>query len=264
MEENRTANFSIGVIVVGICGLVLLALLWLLMGPVAFVNPGHRGVEVEQGRVTGKIYSEGWYIYNSITKDVVDFDTRTQIETTKADAASQDLQDVHTEIAVQYRLDANMFSDILKTIGRQKDVKEKIIDPAVQETVKASTALFPVAEIIKQRPLVKKTIEELLKQRIAGYGVVLEELSIKDITFSGEFTKAIEQKQVAEQGKAQAEFEAQSRIAQAEGKAQEQKLLVESLTPLVLQRLWIERWNGVVPGVVSGSGSDLIFNLPGK
>mgnify|MGYP001564125579 CR=1 FL=1 len=234
------------------------------MGPVAFVNPGHRGVEVEQGRVTGKIYSEGWYIYNSITKDVVDFDTRTQIETTKADAASQDLQDVHTEIAVQYRLDANRVSDILKTIGRQKDVKEKIIDPAVQETVKASTALFPVAEIIKQRPAVKNKIEQLLKERLFAYGVIVEELSIKNITFSEEFVKAIEQKQVAEQGKIQAEFEAQSRIAQAQGKSQEQALLTQNLSDAVLRRLYLEKWDGHLPQVVSGNGSDLIFSLPNK
>lgn len=242
-------------------GLLILLLLWILTGPVAFIGPGERGVEVIQGRVTGKIFSEGWHLYNSLLKDIVQYDTRTQLETVKVEAASQDLQDVAVDVAVQYRLESDKVADILKNIGKQKDVKEKIIDPAVQETVKASTALFPVADIIKERPKVKDKIEAFLTERLLPYGVKLEEISLKDITFSEEFTKAIEEKQVAEQKKSQAEFEAQAVIAKAEGKAKEQQLLRESLTPEIIQRLWIEKWNGTVPQVVT-EGSGLIFQLP--
>ena len=135
---------------IGLAGLGVLIFIWICTGPVAFIGPGERGVEVIKGRVSGKIYTEGWYVYNSILKDVVQYDTRTQLETVKAEAASQDLQDVKIEVAVQYRLDSTKVAEILKNIGKQREVKEKIIDPAVQETVKASTALFPVAEIIKQ------------------------------------------------------------------------------------------------------------------
>lgn len=235
-------------------GFVILLFLWLLTGPVAFISPGERGVEVMQGRVTGRIFTEGWYVYNSILKDIVQYDTRTQLETVKAEAASQDLQDVIVEVAVQYRLEPDKVADILKNIGKQGDVKAKIIDPAVQETVKASTALFPVAEIIKQRPMVKAKVEELLSDRLLTYGVKVEEISLKNITFSEEFTKAIEEKQVAEQKKTQAEFEAQAVVAKAEGKAKEQVLLKESLTAEILQRLAIEKWNGQLPTYMGGDG----------
>jgi regulator of protease activity HflC (stomatin/prohibitin superfamily) len=244
MEENNIGRIFR---IIGLSGLALVIFIWLCSGPISFINPGKRGVEVIQGRVTGRIYTEGWYAYNSLIKEIVQFDTKTQLETVKVSAASQDLQDVNVEVAVQYRLDSNKVADILRTIGSQSDVKEKIIDPALQETVKASTALFPVAEIIKQRPAVKDKIEEFLTNRLMAYGVLLEELSIKDIVFSEQFTKAIEEKQVAEQNKIKSEFEAQSVVAKAEGKAQEQQLLRESLTPELLQRLWIEKWNGTVP-----------------
>lgn len=256
-EINKGKIFRI----IGLVGLALVVFIWLVSGPVSFINPGKRGVEVIKGRVTGQIYTEGWYVYNSLIKNIVQFDTKTQLETVKVAAASQDLQDVNIEVAVQYRVDSDKVANILKTIGSQSDIKTKIIDPAVQETVKASTALFPVAEIIKQRPVVKAKIEEFLADRLMVYGVILEEMSIKDITFSEQFTKAIELKQVAEQNKLKAEFEAQAVIAQAEGKAKEQELLRESLTSELLQRLWIEKWNGNVPQVVT-DGNSMIFQLP--
>ena len=77
-----------------------------------------------------------------------------------------------------------------------------------------------------------------------------------------EFTKAIEEKQVAEQKKTQAEFEAQAVVAKAEGKAKEQVLLKESLTSEILQRLWIEKWSGEVPQFVAGESGNFLFQVP--
>lgn len=256
--ENR---LKFNLTVFGLVGLVIVFILFLITGPVALIGPGERGVVIERGRVTGRVFTEGWYLYNSLWKDVVKFDTKTQLDVARAAAASQDLQDVNAEIAVQYRINSDKVAEIVRTIGHQSEVTTKIIDPAVQETVKASTALFPVADIIQQRPVLKAKIEELLAARLATYGVVLEEISIKDITFSNEFSKAVEQKQIAEQRKRQAEFEAQARIAEAEGKAKEQELLTQNLTETVLKRLWIEKWSGQVPQVVGGN-NPLIFQIP--
>ena len=256
MNEEKGIKFTVGVLVF----LMVLSFIWLVSGPVAVISPGERGVEVRTGKVTGRVYTEGWYLYNSITKNIIQFDTRSQVSTVEVAAASQDLQDVNMEVAIQYSINPENVANIVENIGRQKDVEEKIIDPAVQETIKATTALFPVADVIKERPKLKEKIEELLSERIAGYGVILEEVSIKNITFSEQFTDAIEKKQVAEQQRAQAEFEAQAVVAKAEGKAQEQVLLRESLTPDVLKRLWIERWDGKLPTIVSDG--NMIYQLP--
>ncbi len=240
--------------------LSVFGLLWLITGPVAIISPGERGVVVHTGKVTGQVYSEGWYLFNSITKDVVQFDTRTQINEEEIAAASEDLQDVNMTIVAQYRIDPNAVAGIVENIGRQKDIDEKIIDPAIQEVIKASIAKFPVADVIRKRADLKKMIEDQLAERLYEYGVLLDEVSIKNISFSAEFTKAIEAKQVAEQQKQQAEYEAQATVAKAEGKAKEQVLLQESLTPLVLQRLYIEKWDGKLPQVVSDD--NMIYQLP--
>lgn len=248
-------------LVLGFFALVIITLLlWLITGPIAFIGPGERGVEVQQGKVTGKVYTEGWNVYNSLTKDIIQYDIRSQVSTETAAAASQDLQDVKAEIAVQYHLDSGAVAHLLETVGRQEDVVEKIINPAVQETVKASTARFPVEDIIKERPRVKDLIQKSLNERLKKYGVIVEEVSIKNINFSPEFTNAIEKRQVAEQNKQKAQFEADARIIQAEAKAREQELLQSTLSDGVLQRLAIEKWNGIMPHAIGGDGT--LFNIP--
>jgi len=254
--KDSTANLVMVILVLlGITGLI-----WLVTGPVAIISPGERGVVVCKGKVTGQVYSEGWYLFNSITKNVVQFDTRTQINEEEIAAASEDLQDVNMTIVAQYRIDPNAVADIVQNIGKQKDVDEKIIDPAIQEVIKASTSKFPVADVIRKRAELKKMIEDQLTERLYEYGVLLDEVSIKNIVFSDEFTRAIEKKQVAEQGKQQAEYEAQATVAKAEGKAKEQELLRENLTSEILQRLYIEKWDGELPQVMSDG--NMIYQLP--
>jgi len=239
---------------------LLLGLILLVSGPFAIIGPGERGVVVQKGKVTGEIYSEGWYFYNSLTKDIIQFDTKSKVTTEQITAASQDLQDVTAEVAIQYRIDQSSVAKIVENIGFQKDVDEKIIDPAIQEVVKASTAQHPVADIIKKRSEVKQTTERLLAERLSGYGIVVEEVSIKNIEFSDEFTKAIERKQVAEQKKLQAKFDAEAEIAKAEGKAEAQRIEGEAINanPQILELRKIERWDGKLPAYMLGSGNPLV------
>lgn len=238
----------------------IFALLLVISGPFVAIGPGERGVQVRKGKVTGHVYSEGWYFFNSLTDDVVQFDTRSKVNTEKIAAASQDLQDVIAEIAVQYRISPDSVSSIVANIGKQRDIDEKIVDPAIQEVVKASTAKYPVADIIKQRAEVKQSIEVALSERLNEYGILVEEVSIKNITFSAEFTQAIEKKQVAEQRKAQAEFEAEAVITTAKGKAEAQRIEGEALraNPEVIDLRKIEKWNGVMPVYMLGDSTPLI------
>lgn len=221
------------------------------------------GVEVNQGKVTGKIYTEGWYVYNSITQDIVEFDTRTHTDVADADAASNDQQDVKVKVAVTYRLDDKKVATILRTIGREQDVKTKIIDPQMQESVKAAIAKHNVEETLDKRVEIKQQIFEDLSVRLAKYGVVLQEIALNNINFSDDFEKAVEEKARAEQKLKQAQFEADATIKVAEAKAREQELLRVNMTPEILERLAIEKWNGVLPTYL-GAGAPVPFLNIGK
>lgn len=94
-------------------------------------------------------------------------DVRVQKAQTDADAASKDLQDTHSTIAVNYHLDPEKVNWIFQTLGAA--FKDRIIDPAVQEVVKAITARYTAVELITQRERVRQEIREMLKTRMAGY-----------------------------------------------------------------------------------------------
>lgn len=231
---------------------VLTLVIFLLMGPFSFIGPGQRGVEVDRGRVTGHVYTEGWYVYNSLTKDIVEFDVRTHTDEADADAASNDQQDVKVKVAVTYRLDDTQVANMLRTIGREQDIKTKIIDPQMQESVKAAIAKHNVEETLDKRVEIKQQIFDDLSTRLSKYGVILQEIALKNINFSEDFEKAVEEKARAEQKLKQAQFEADATVKVAEAKAKEQTMLKESLTPDVLKRLAIEKWNGAFPTYFGG------------
>jgi prohibitin 2 len=143
-------------------------------------------------------------------------------------------------------------NDLYVTVGR--DYIKKIIFPAVNESVKASTAQFPVEEIIVKREQVKNMIEKLLAERLAIYHIVLESVNLVDITFDAEFNKVVEEKQIEEQKiktaeyrKKQAEQNKLTTILEAEGEARKQQLLRMSVNKDVVSLKYIEKWDGKLP-----------------
>src|SRR5437870_8674339 len=196
-----------------------------------------------------------------VTTSVYHVDVKVQKFEVKADASSRDLQDVHTTIVVNFSIDGSKCNEIVKTVGT--DFAARIILPAVEEVTKASTALFPVEKVIQERPKLKKEIEDGLKVRLAPYWITVQAVSITTISFSHDFSHAIEQKQVEEQNVQRAEFvrqqaekEGQRQLALAEGQAKANRLLQESLksSPEVLQMKALDKWDGKLPAYM-GSGS---------
>jgi regulator of protease activity HflC (stomatin/prohibitin superfamily) len=196
-------------------------------------------------------------------------DVKTQRYEVKATAASRDLQIVSSQIVLNYRLDPTQVASIVRDIGIA-DYERRIVDPAVQEALKASTAQFTAEELITRRPEVSAAIRDILEERLKTRGVIVESVSITDFDFSNEFSKAIEAKQVAEQDAlraqnelrraqieaqqvvAQAEANAKARLEVARAEAEALRLQRAVLTPELLQLRFIERWDGVLPRVMGG------------
>lgn len=240
----------------------------LIFNPIVIVNAGERGVVLTWGAVEDRIMNEGMNWRTPIAQDVKIIDVRTQKYEVKAAAASADLQDVSTTVALNYHLDSTRVNKLYQTLGY--DWSDRVIVPAIQESVKAATAQYTAEELITKRALVKQKIEEITTARLATYGIQEETISITDFTFSESFSVAIENKVTAEQNALaaknkleQVKYEAQQTIEQARGKAEaltiEGKALAEN--PAIAQLRWIEKWSGTLPLVVSGSGSGFIFDI---
>jgi len=253
----------------------MLAGMLIFIGGVAFssftvISAGHTGVIVTLGEVNPVTLTEGWHFVNPVSqvKDVNVQLQRTQLA--GANASTKDLQVVHTDIVVQYRLHADKVPHIYKEYGLNVD--EKVLGPAINEAFKTITARYTSEELVTKRQVVSDEIQQMLKGKVAPFDIDVSGISLVNFGFSAEYQKAIEQKVIATQQTAKAEqdlarikVEAASRIAQADGEAKAiaiQAAAIQSNGGENYVKLqWIEKWDGKLPTTVLGGDSKTLMNI---
>jgi regulator of protease activity HflC (stomatin/prohibitin superfamily) len=260
MNEDTQFNWIVGL------GLGFVALvLFLILKPFGFVPVGYRGIATQMGTPTGNIRSEGFFFKVPLIQGNKNMEVRVQKKEVEASAASKDLQSVTSKIAVNFAIDPTRVIDLYREVGDNYD--DRIISPALQESIKSTTAKFTAEELITKRGEVSDTILADLRTRIGQYGLIASDLNILDFDYSKSFNESIERKVTAQQDALaaenklkQIEFEAQQAVASAKGKAEAQRIEGEALraNPEVLDIRAIERWNGVLPTYMT-SGSTMPF-----
>lgn len=251
--------------VLGIFGLVILVN---ILSFFTVVGPGERGILLQFGTIQ-KIYEPGLHFQLPIVNQVVLMDVRTQKSQVEVGAASKDLQSINATVALNYHIDPGSVDKLYQQIGTEYD--ERIVSPAIQESVKATTAQFTAEELITKRAVVKEDIKVKLTERLAVYYVIVDDFSIVDFNFSEEFDRAIEAKQTAEQQAFKAQndlkriqIEAQQSIETAKAQAESIRIQAEALkeNTNLIQLKFVERWNGVLPYYMMGDSIPLI-SIPG-
>jgi len=276
--EKLQGGINLGTkIVVGILGLLFLLLI--VNNSIVAIGAGHRGVLTMFGKPIG-ILDEGLNFKVPIVQGVAVMSLKTLKYEAQASSASKDLQDVSASVALNYHLDGSETLELYRTIGTNDIIESTIIQPAVQESVKAATAKYNAEQLIEERPLVKAHIEDSLRSRLGERGIYVETISITNFEFSQQFTQAIEQKQVAQQNALKAErdlqrikIEAEQDVAHAQGQANatltkaiaeaqaidiQGKALKENQEVVVLRS--VEKWNGVLP-MVNGGNIPFILDM---
>ncbi len=180
-------------------------------------------------------------------------DTRIQKQQEISTAATSDLQDVNATLAINYALNRERATNVYKEIG--PEYRDRVIVPAVQESFKAATAQYTASELLTKRPEVKEKALQAIKARVEPYGIRVDDLSIVNFSFSSEFTRATEAKQVAAQEAERAKFN----LERAKLDAEAQNAQKQSLSPELLQKMAIEKWDGKMPQYVGGG---TVFNIP--
>ena len=238
---------------------VILFLLIVLLNSFQVVGAGERGVVFSKlSGVKDTQLGEGLHLKIPFLEEIIPIDVKVQKSQTDARAASKDLQNVSSTIAVNFHLDPSRAHKVYQDIGLS--FKERVIDPAVQEAVKSVTAHFTAEELITRRAEVKDAIKGNLSERLMKFNILVDEFSIVNFDFSHEFNAAIEAKQTAEQSALKAKrdldrikIEAEQRVTQAKAEADGQRLQRETLTPILLQLRAIEKWDGKLPQVSGGA-----------
>ena len=254
---------------IGCIGLIVIFFAIMSLSPFTIIQAGHRGVVVRLGDVSDTILPEGFHIINPID-EVVQMSVQTERYEATSSAASKDLQSVTTTIVLNGHLDAAAVNKLYQEIGT--DYESKVVDPAIQESVKAATAQFTAEELITKREEVGQIIFQSITDRLTDDYIIVESVSIVDFQFSANFNEAVEAKVTAEQNALaaenklkQVEFEAQQRIAEAQGEAEAIRIQAEAITSQggseYVNLQWIKKWNGVLPTTMLGPDSSFMLNL---
>jgi regulator of protease activity HflC (stomatin/prohibitin superfamily) len=257
----------------------LIIVIFVMFQSVVIVEAGHRGVVLYLGAVENRVLPEGVHFVIPFVEKVVQMEVRTQKFQAESSAASNDLQEVETVIALNYRLDPNQVNKVYQLLG--VNYADRIISPTIQESVKASIAKFNAEELITKRETAKDVIAQAIRSTLTSNDILVENVFITDFKFSEAFATQIEQKVVAlqkylteqnnlrsvqvvaNQTVVQAEATARSNVAKADGEAQAIEVISSQLksSPEYLQWQSINRWNGQLP-YATGNNAVPFFELP--
>jgi regulator of protease activity HflC (stomatin/prohibitin superfamily) len=229
------------------------------------VNAGERGVLMQFGKVQEQVLGEGLHVILPTVYSVKTLSVRVQKQESSAEASSKDLQDVFTDVALNWHIIPDEANAIFQQIGDEKEVVTRIIAPAVEEVLKAVIAKYTAEEIITKRGEVKAAVDEFLTLRLLTYHIAVDDISLVHVHFSQRFSDAVEAKQIAEQEAKRGEFlalkavkEAEAKVNLAKGEAEVQRLLQDNLTPELLERQAIEKWDGKLPLIFGDGGKNLL------
>lgn len=192
--NNREPTVSIPGVLIAV--VVVLVGVGLAMG-IRTVDEGNRGVVTRFGAVTSQTLQPGMTFLTPFVYNVELMDVQSQVYTVSTTAASADLQNVTTEITLNYSLDPAQVGTVYSTMRR--DYVNRQIVPSIPEEVKSVTALFSAEELITRRPEVKAQITAALRAKLLPIGIVVEAVNLTDFQFSATFTQSIESKVEAEQ-----------------------------------------------------------------
>ena len=248
------------------------AIILISIGVSAFtvISAGHTGVQVTLGEVNPLPLTEGVHFVNPISS-IKDVDVRLQkAELKGANAGTKDLQVVHTDIVVNYRLDPLKVPHIYKEYGLNVD--EKVLGPGINEAFKSVTGHYTSEELVTKRDLVSQEILQHLITKMAPFNIAVSNISLVNFGFSQAYQQAIEDKVISAQKTAKAQqdlerikVEANSRIAQADGEAKAIAIQAAAIQSNgganYVQLQWIEKWDGKLPTTVLGGDSKTLMNI---
>lgn len=231
------------------------------------VDSGYRGVVLRFGAVTGRTLDPGPHLITPFIETVRPISVQVQVEKVEAQAASHDLQVVHTQVTLAYYQDPCCVTDIWAKLN--DDALNRVVVPAIQEAIKAQTAQYDAEQLVAQRPAVRNGIEQYVHDRLVAHHIDVDSVSITDFNFSEEYNRAIEAKVTAQQNALKAEndlnrikIEAEQKVTQAQAEAKALEVQKQQISPELLQLRTIEmmqsRWDGRLPDVyMAGQGGAL-------
>ena len=236
--------------------------LFFLFGSWFSVPAGYHAVVTRFGQVQPKIYAEGVHIKVPLIDTAHDVDTRVLTHTVNAvDAGTKDLQSVRASIAVQFSIEAEDVISMYRNYRDTFSIVNRVLEPALEESVKATTAHYAAEELVTKRSQVRDEIFALFKSKVKSYFLTAHTMSIVNFSFSKSFEDAIDDKVTAEQRA----LKAQNDLERIRTEAEAIRIQAEAITKQggaeYVQLQWINKWDGKQPQTVLGTGAMPLISL---
>lgn len=237
------------------------------------VDAGHEGILVDlygsDRGVNDVSLVTGWVIFNPITQRVYEYPTF--VQTVDYPAFTINAKD-GSEFTVDPTISLKIIDGQAPTIFRKyrKDVPEIINGPLfnhVKDAFRIQLNKFTTNEIVSMRDSLEKAVEKQLVATLNREGFQLEQLT-SGLTYPSTIVEAVNAKNKTEQEALKAlnelkvaEARAQKLVVEAKAEKEANELKTQALTPAVLQQMWIEKWDGSVPAVITGGNSQMFMDI---
>jgi regulator of protease activity HflC (stomatin/prohibitin superfamily) len=270
--------------------LVILGLVVLILVGVSScerIDAGHVGVKVNMYG-TGKGVNDitevtGWVFYNPISTKIYEFPTFIQHKEYVGDNSfivnSKDGSEFSVSPIMNYSVQREKVPAIFAKYRRSlEQIEEGFLKTAVYDAFRLATNKYTADDLISNRALFEIEVRRLLDNQLLAEGFVINQFT-SNLVYPNTFKKSIEAKNnavqaalMAENKVKQAEAEAKIKIAKANGdaeallanaraEAESNRLRQQTLTPMLLQQQWIEKWKGNVPTTQLGANTQVLYGL---
>ena len=229
--------------------------------------------EVGVVKELGKLVDEegpGTYFDFWVTRKVTKIDSKVRTINLDTAAYSKDAQTMTYSMKIQYQILPDKARDIVSKYGTM-DALEARLSSISDDRTKAVMGSYTAMDIIAKRSEMAPLVNQIISEAVGdNYFVKIVSVEIINIDFSDAFEQAVEDKMVAEQNQLKQQYEneakvakskadAEAKIVAAEAEAKANKLLQQTLTDKMLQKQYLDKWDGKLPSVVAGDEASVII-----
>ena len=267
--------------------LVGILLVMTVFGSCENIDSGNIGIKVNKfgtGRgVSGVTECTGTVFYNPLTTKIYEFPINIRHKEYTEEGSfvvnSKDGSEFHVSPIVNYRINPDKATKIFAKYRKDLDgIENGFLKTAVTEAFRIVTNGYTADQLISSREAFDSKVKAVLRKQLEPEGFVLDQFTT-NLEYPRSFKDAINAKNnavqkalMAENRVKQAEAEAKIKVATAQGnaeallanaraEAESNRLRQQTLTPMLIQQQWIEKWKGNVPTTQLGGSTQVMYGL---